>query len=358
MKAPILYISGSGGTVWTQGQGQRIREHATAGGFLLVEAANGDAAFDRAFRSIVGDLFPEEQLVPLPKDHPIYSCYFDIPVDERPPLEAVMGPCWISVLYAPQGLSCEWDIAAFEHVNFKLGTNIAAYVTGMQKLEGKLAKPVYYVPSDRAPQERRGAFVLGQVVHAGNWQPHKVAWRRVLEDVNKKAGLTVYSRPLPIRLDADAESPFRAHMLYLTGVGDLRLGPAARSALKRHLELGGFLFAEAACGSKRFDESFRQLLREMYPGQELRELPMGHPLLEGGEPLDGVDYSQAVRDESPGLRRPMLEFLELDGRAAIVYSRYDISSAIDGHPCHQCLSVLQPSAGRLAVKIVLYGLAS
>ena len=58
---------------------------------------------------------------------------------------------------------------------------------------------------------------------------------------------------------------------------------------------------------------------------------MGRPLFEGGEPL---------------------------GRAAIIYSRYDISSAIDGHPCHRCLSVLQPSARRLAVKIVLYGLAS
>lgn len=356
MTAPVLYMSGKGSAVWSSEEVRRLKEFSAAGGFLLVEAADGDPAFDRAFRTLVKERFPEEQLVGLPKDHPIYTAYFDIPADERPDLEAVMGPCWISVLYAPQGLSCEWDVADFDHVNFKLGANIVAYVTGLTKLEGKLAEPVYYVPAERPPEERRGAFTLGQVVHDGNWQPHKVAWTRVLEDVNQKAGLTVYSRPLPIR--PDVESPFQAQMLYLTGVEELRLSAEAQRALKLYLERGGFVFAEAACGSKRFDGSFRRLIKQMYPDQELKELPLGHPLFEGGEPLGQVEYSPAVREETPELRRPLLEFIELNGRAAVIYSRYDISSAIDGHPCYRCPSVLQPSAGRLAVQIVLYGLAS
>jgi len=356
MAAPVLYMSGKGSAVWSSEEVRRLKEHSAAGGFLLVEAADGDPAFDRAFRTLVRERFPEEQLVGLPKDHPIYTAYFDIPADERPDLEAVMGPCWLSVLYAPQGLSCEWDVADFDHVNFKLGANIVAYVTGLTKLEGKLAEPVYYVPAERPPEERRGAFALGQVVHDGNWQPHKVAWTRVLEDVNQKAGLTVYSRPLPIR--PDVESPFQAQMLYLTGVEELRLNAETQRALKLYLERGGFVFAEAACGSKRFDASFRRLIKQMYPDQELKELPLGHPLFEGGEPLGQVEYSPAVREETPELRRPLLEFIELNGRAAVIYSRYDISSAIDGHPCYRCPSVLQPSAGRLAVQVVLYGLAS
>ena len=54
----------------------------------------------------------------------------------------------------------------------------------------------------------------------------------------------------------------------------------------------------------------------------------------------------------------MLERVEVEGRTVLVYSKYDLSSAIDGHPCYQCPSVLEPSAGRLALKIVLYGLSS
>ncbi|MHC5034075.1 MAG: DUF4159 domain-containing protein [Planctomycetota bacterium] len=356
MAAPILYVSGSGAARWSPEEAMRLREYMAAGGFVLVEAANGDQVFDRTFRALLKEHFPGDPLVSLSKDHPVYTSYFEIPVGERPRLSAVKGPCWISLLYAPDGLSCEWDVAQFDHVSFKLGANIAAYATGMEELEGKLTERTYYVPSLREAAPRRGAFTLGQVVHGGDWQPHKLAWLKVLEKVNAQAGIAAYSKPLPLRVDV--ESPFQAQMLYLTGVEELKLNAESRKALKLYLQRGGFIFAEAACGSARFDRSFRTLMREMFPGEELRVLPLGHPLLESGEPLGKMKYSVAVRRVTPELARPVLEFIELDGRAAIVYSKYDLSSAIDGHPCHTCLSILEPTASRLAVKIVLYGLAS
>ncbi len=356
MAAPILYVSGKDSVGWSRQQTDRLKQYMEAGGFVLVQAVNGEQAFDRAFRGWVQTELPDATLERLPQDHPIYSCYFDVAAADRPPLEAIKGPCWISLLYAPAGLSCPWDVAQYGHVNFRLGTNIAAYVTGLERLEGKLAKPVYYVPPERESEPRRGAFTLGQVVHGGQWQPHKIAWPRVLEMVNLKAGMDVYSRPLPVKVDV--ETPFQAQMLYLTGVQELDLNLDARNALKLYLERGGFIFAEAACGSRRFDRSFRELMREMFPKQELRELPVGHPLFEFGEPLPRVVYSPAVRRAAPALRRPVLEFIELDERAVIVYSKYDLSSAIDGHPCYSCPSVLEPSASRLVLKIVLYGLSS
>ena len=69
-------------------------------------------------------------------------------------------------------------------------------------------------------------------------------------------------------------------------------------------------------------------------------------------------YSKAALAASPDLRQPVLEQIVVDGRTVLIYSKYDLSSAIDGHPCYQCPSVLEPSASRLAVKIVLYGLSS
>jgi hypothetical protein len=356
MRAPILYVSGKGPFVLTPDQLRRLKEFTEAGGFVLMEAANGDGRFDQSARAVLRRQFPEDELEALPPDHPLYTAYFELEPDERPRLEAIKGPCWISALYAPEGLSCEWDVADFEHRNFRLGVNVAAYVTGLQRLEGKLVEPVYYVPSDREPARRRGAFTLGQVVHAGEWRPHKVAWSKVLEQVNERAGLAVYSRPLPIRLDA--ESPFQAHMLYLTGVRGVTLDAEAQRKLRLYLERGGVLFAEAACGSARFDESFRRLMEEMLPGRKLRRVPVGHPLLEFGEPLGEVAYSPAVQQADPRLRGPHLEYIEEDGRAVVIYSKYDISSAIDGHPCFTCPSVLEPSASRLALKIVLYGLSS
>jgi len=356
MSAPILFISGGGAARWDMGETERLKQYIAAGGFILVEAANGDAVFDRVFRTAVRELFPEDELTALPRDHPIYASYFDIPAGQRPPLEAIKGPCWISLLYAPGGLSCEWDVADFEHVSFKMGVNVVAFVTGLQKLQGKLSKPVYYVPSKRESEPRRGAFTLGQVVHGSDWRPHKAAWPKVLELVNKRAGVEVYSQPLPLRLDV--ESPFQAQMLYVSGVQAVTLNAEEKRALKLYVERGGFIFAEAACGSKQFDQSFRRLMKELFPDQDLKVLPVGHPLFELGEPLEDVAYSPVVRRENPDLKRPVLEFIEQAGRAVLIYSKYDLSSAIEGHPCFTCPSVLEPSASRLAVKIVLYGLSS
>ncbi len=356
MRAPMLYISGEGDAAWTPRQVERLRQYVQAGGMVLIEAADGDEDFDRAVRRLLRSAFPEEELERLSPEHPLYTIYFNIPEADRPPLEGIQGPCWLSVVYAPRGLSCPWDVAHFEHGNFRLGANLVAYATGMEDLEGKLAERTWHVPSEAEPGERGGAFVMGQVVHPGQWQPHRIAWRKVLEQVSERAGIEVYSRPVPIDLQRD--SPYEGHMLYLTGTEEIRLEPEERDRLLTYLERGGFIFAEAACGSERFDSSFRELMRSMFPDRELERLPVGHPLLAIGEPLEEVDYSEPVQRFEPGLRRPYLEAIEFEGRAAVVYSRFDLSSAINGHPCYWCLSVLEPSASRLALKIVLYGLSS
>ncbi|MDP6370601.1 MAG: hypothetical protein QF615_13410, partial [Planctomycetota bacterium] len=65
-----------------------------------------------------------------------------------------------------------------------------------------------------------------------------------------------------------------------------------------------------------------------------------------------------VLEEHPGLTAPSLEYIELDGRAVVVYTKYDFSSAISGHPCRSCPAVLEPSASELMLKILLYSLAN
>jgi len=356
MKAPILYVSGRGGAVWSAREVERVRDYVQAGGMVVAEAAGADGAFDGAVRRLIRLAFPEDELVDLPTDHPLYTTYFHIPEAERPPLQGIRGPCWLSVVYAPRGLSCPWDVARFEHANFQLGANLVAYATGMKGMEGKLAERSWYVPSGKEPDERGGAFVMGQIVHPGQWRPHKIAWRKVLEQVSQRAGIDVYSRPVPV--DLEQESPYEGHMLYLTGIEEVMLDAEQRRKLATYLERGGFIFAEAACGSERFDRSFRELMRQMFPDRELEPLPIGHPLFQAGEPMGEVNYSDPVRRFEPRLRRPSLEAIEVEGRAVLVYSRFDLSSAIDGHPCYRCPSVLEPSAGRLALKIVLYGLSS
>jgi hypothetical protein len=269
-----------------------------------------------------------------------------------------MGPCWITLLYAPDGLSCPWDVARFDHPAFKLGANIAAYVVAPEQLQGKLVEKRVEVrklgPADAQPG--RAAFTLGQVVHAGRWQPHKRAWGFVLERLAKQAAVDVFNRPLPLKVGQ--ETPFKAQALYLTGAESLQLSDEAKEALKLYIERGGFIFAEAACSSPLFDKSLRALAAELFADHPLQEIPVGHALYDLGPALGEMVYSPAMKTARPTLDRPLLEHIEMAGRSVLVYSRYDLSSAIDGHPCIKCPSILEPSAGRLALKILLYALSS
>jgi len=353
--APILYISGKGEAHWTAEELGNLKKYVEAGGFVFAEANSGDQAFDRSFRRILKEILPDQELAPLPKDHPIYNSFLQVPPGSRPRLEAIGGPCWLLLLYAPDGLSCPWDVARFSHPNFKLAANVAAYVTGLERLPGKLEKRNFIVPSQREPVMTRGAFVVGQVVHTGGWKPHRKVWSKVLDRLSREASVTAYSRPLAIDLDRD--SPFKAHMLNIIGSGEFELSEEARRKLKLYLERGGFVFAEAACGSERFDRSLRRLVRQLFPDCELKTMPLGHPLLRLGRPLGEVRYNRAVRREVPDLTRPVLEYVEKDGRTVLVYSKYDLSCAVAGYPCFNCRSVLEPSASELLMKIVLYALS-
>jgi hypothetical protein len=323
---------------------------------VFVEANGGDEAFDRTFRQLLAKQFPDLTLTVLPGDHPVYSACFDLPAELRPPLEAARGPCSMSLLYAPGGLACAWDVADHAHPDFKLGINVLAYVTGMEKLEGKLQqweKPVTALPEPQA--DLRGAFVVGQLMHQGDWRPQPHVWQRILAAVNKEAGVQLFGEAVP--LDPDQASLFQAQLVNITGTLALRLSGEAKRKLRQYAERGGLIFAEAACGSEEFDRSFRALMAEVFPGTQLDVLPAGHPLWKLGRPLETVHYSKAVREKEPQLRQPRLECVELDGRVVVVYSRFDLSSAIAGHPCFQCPSVLEPSASQLMLKVILYALA-
>jgi hypothetical protein len=205
-------------------------------------------------------------------------------------------------------------------------------------------------------ERRRDAFTIGQLVHSGDWKPHKVAWNKVLSRVNQKVGIEVYNQTVPIEIGRNR--PYEGQMLYLTGSREIELDEAQKEAIKQYVERGGFVFAEAACSSPEFDRSFRALMEELYPDRPLKQMPVGHPLFDLGEKMGRLNTTDALQRLHPGLDRPLLEYIEIGDRAVIVYTQYDMSSAIDGHPCNTCPSILEPSASRLALKIVLYGLTS
>jgi hypothetical protein len=73
---PFLYLSGHGRIALTDQEIGELRRYLDAGGFLY---ADDNYGLDDSFRALVARLYPEEQLVALGNEHPIYKSFYELP---------------------------------------------------------------------------------------------------------------------------------------------------------------------------------------------------------------------------------------------------------------------------------------
>ena len=72
---PMLYIVGHGNIRLTENEVATLRKYLSNGGFLFV---NDDYGLDKSFRREISRVFPDQELQPIPNDHHIYNCYYDL----------------------------------------------------------------------------------------------------------------------------------------------------------------------------------------------------------------------------------------------------------------------------------------
>ena len=137
-----------------------------------------------------------------------------------------------------------------------------------------------------------------------DWNRHGHDIAHLVEHVEKRwrkdypAGLSWHVLHTP---SAGLEDFLQAPVFWLSGKVAFELGPDAGPRLRRYLDEGGFIFAEACCPkSGEFDRRFRQLVGEIFPEPEYRLnlLPPEHPAWHAEEivppelhrPLLGIDY--------------------------------------------------------------------
>jgi hypothetical protein len=148
-----------------------------------------------------------------------------------------------------------------------------------------------------------------------------------------------------------------------------RVPPAeALADLKFSLEHGGLLQADAASGAKRFDASFREMIKTMWPKEKLvpidvkaEQQPNGLYSAEvNGTKIDSVRFRRELKDGTPSKDfqegEPRLEGIKHNGRWVVIYSKYDIGCALEKHQSPDCLGHDYASAKLLARAAILYAL--
>jgi hypothetical protein len=365
LQSPVLYITGhrSPNLRITPAERNLLRRYVENGGFILAEACCGSPQFDRGFKELVEDVWPGHELSYLDGNHPVWSSFFPVTPGQPYKLMGLSLGCKTVLVYSPQDLSCFWesgtpDKSAAHQQAFRLGANVLAYATGMQPPRPRLTETLV-ARDTAAPPAKRNFFEVGQLYYPGDWQPAPKAMAKVLEHVRTTVGLDVRLKPRQVRLAED--SPVGPKFLYLHGRGQFSFAPDQVKPLQFNLETGGLLLADACCGDATFDKAFRAFMTVLFPGKKLERVPPDDPLfaaeLSGEKLTDANIKCRQTRKDPP---RPMAPYLEgikgTDGRWLVLYSKYDLGCALEGHQSLGCLGYDPPSALRIATAAVLYNL--
>jgi hypothetical protein len=180
-------------------------------------------------------------------------------------------------------------------------------------------------PVPEAPRNSGLPLQCGNLIYAGNRSSVCFA-DRFLTDVAAQTTLRVNKKFNPVRLDADAlfDFPF----CVMSGNEHFSLNQKERQQLRKYLVQGGFLLVSPGCSDEKWDQSFRQELKVVFPDYPLQKIPMTHPIF-------------SVVNRIPRLTekhgKPVsLEGLEINGRLVLVYSKEGLNDVEHASGCCCC----------------------
>jgi hypothetical protein len=388
-QAPVLWISGRDAFELGPDAGRRLRAYIDDGGFLFAEACCPESAeFDRRFRQLMGEVFPEPEhtLHLLPPEHPAWNAEEIVPPQLQRPLLGIDYGCRTCVIYAPPtdldpdaagmpSLSCLWELGGQARAGLPqqaarevaaalaIGTNVLAYATNRElrsKDELFAAAPRGDADPDRYD---RGRLAIGKLRHGGMCDAAPAALANVLRAAARETGIRVDATPALV--DPLDESLFDYHLLFMHGRQRFAYDEKRRGQLATFLDRGGMLIADAVCAAPEFTAAFREEIAATLPGRKLEPVPADDPLFTAAE-YGGYDIREVtIREPAGGDGRlatrkrrgpPKLEGIRIGDRWAVLFSPYDLSCALEKHASMECTGYDRDDAEKIALNAVLYSL--
>lgn len=361
LQSPIFYLYGhkSPRLRLRDVEKDLLKRYVENGGFIVAEACCGRKEFDQGFHELVRELWPDNDLIDLPADHPVWRAFFPVPPGSFK-LKGLQMGCKTVLIYSPQDMSCLWEANAAEsgpgQLAFRMGTNIVAYATGIEPPLPRLTEIQVASNKDDKRDIPRGYIKAAQIKHGGDWQPAPRAMRNLMAHVHKLAGLDValQTETMPVY----HQDLINFKFLYMHGRGKFQFPSADLNKLEFNLKTGGLLLADACCGNPAFDASFRTLVQQLFPDKKLERVPLDDILFSqelSGEALTaktirirrerGTEFTSAA---------PFLEGIKIDDRWVILYSKYDIGCALERHQSSDCLGYDHASALKIGTAALLY----
>lgn len=381
-RTPILYLCAYYPLDFNEDQRAALKDYVLEGGTLLINCCGQEPSYKSA-QEEMKLLFPKRPLRRLPMDHPIYSANYKVewvqfpmmgpatpfvadptaPREEgdgldlsgrnTPQLRAVTLGTRAAVIVSFEDLACGWNQWDNPHIkryapkdSNRLGINILTYVMA----EMRLAKFLARTRQIKGPNVRpRQQLTVAQLIHDGNWDPNPSALPFLLKDLAANTEIAVDFQPRQFEL----RNPelFAHPLLYMTGTWDPNLNRAEIVLLRRHLQQGGILIADAASGRHEFNDAFHALADKLFPGRPLQRLAPEHPLFNSFHQIDTLDTNHL---EDP--TEPAVEAVFLGERPVILYSPMGLSDGWSQRYSAFARAYLTRDAVKLGANLIVYAM--
>jgi hypothetical protein len=369
LACPVLYLNGHTRPNLSGVQRDLLKQYVDEGGFIFAEACCGSPEFTREFRTLMKELFRENDLVPISPEHPIWRSFFSVSPADVTGVEVLERGCKTVVVLCTKPLAGYWEENRFMVAKgvpaknkgeraYQFAGNVIAYATGMQPPEQRGTKvAIVDAKNDLTPP--RSALKPAQLDVGA--PPAPAAMRNLMGHIKTTIGVdTVLDKQMVRPNDPELD---KYKFIYWHGRKAFTLQEKEIQNIKDCLEMGGLLFADSACGKAEFDSSFRDLIKTMFPTSKLELIPVEDPLY--SEKMSGTQIRTVQRREKAdgagadgGFKDlpPQLEGIKIDGRWVVIYSKYDIGCALERHKSTDCLGHSPDSALKLGTAVVMYSM--
>jgi hypothetical protein len=316
--------------------------------------------------------------------HPIWHAEEKPAPDQVRLLLGIDYGCRTSVVYAPvnpavnprPALACLWELSrggqrdSYSQVvkdqikgGLVIGMNVLSYATN-RELQDKLEMSQHVIVKGPRDNYDRGKLVVAKLRHLGGCDAAPRALANLMEQAGYDLKIRVETHPKLI--DIQDPALFDYPMVFMHGRNAFRFTEGERQALRKYVERGGLLFADAICGNEAFAASFRQEMRLMFPKNPLEDIPSRDPIWT--HKYGGADLVTVMRrDPQPGrpgapprsvLRAvpPELRGVRFNDRYGVVFSEFDLSCALEKHDTMECRGYAREDAARIGLNVLRYAM--
>jgi hypothetical protein len=217
-------------------------------------------------------------------------------------------------------------------------------------LAGCLGLVLLVVPHVAAQGVKPG-LVLARLKYGGggDWYSNPTSLPNLARALEERTSIQI-AHHQEARIAPLDEELYSYPLVYMNGHGRIRLTPAEAERLRHYLLSGGFLFADDNYG---MDESFRALMRQVFPDRELVEVPFGHPIYHAYYEFHNGPPKIHEHDGKP----PQAFGIFDRGRLVVFYTyEADIGDGLEDADVHSDPPEKREEAMRMAINVVYYAL--